>query len=140
MDEKDYLGKILELKERAEEDRYFAERDRELIAKLKQAHEAEHEDTVRELARFRCPQCGERLLPRPYQGVNIEVCPACLGAWLSKEKLETVTLRKGRRWVRNFLAGLIQLMEHPYGEQHDVEDTAPTSPTTRGDASSTRRK
>jgi ABC-type ATPase with predicted acetyltransferase domain len=118
MGEKDYLGKILELRERAEEDRYFAERDRELIAKLKQAHEAEHEDTVRELARFRCPQCGARLLPRPFQGVTIEVCPTCLGAWLSKEKLEAVTLGKGRRWVGNFLAGLIELMEHPYGGQH----------------------
>jgi hypothetical protein len=118
MNEKAYLGKILELKERAEEDRYFAERDRELIAKLKQTHEAEHEDTLRELARFRCPQCGVRLHPRPFQGMSIEVCPACFGAWLSKEKLEAVTLGKGRRWVGNFLAGLIELMEHQYGGQH----------------------
>ena len=40
MDEKDHLGEKLKLKERAEEDRYFAERDRELIAKLKQAQAA----------------------------------------------------------------------------------------------------
>lgn len=53
MDEKDRLGTKLREKERGEEDRYFAERDRELIARLKRAHEAEQEKTVRELARFR---------------------------------------------------------------------------------------
>src|SRR5438094_544146 len=36
MDEKDRLGKKLQDKERGDEDRYFAERDRELIEKLKQ--------------------------------------------------------------------------------------------------------
>jgi hypothetical protein len=36
MDEKDRLGAKLREKEKAEEDRYFAQRDRELIEKLKQ--------------------------------------------------------------------------------------------------------
>ncbi len=68
MDEKDSLGEKMRLKERAEEDRYFAERDRELIAQLKHVQEAEHEKMVRELARGRCPQCGERLRRRPIHG------------------------------------------------------------------------
>jgi hypothetical protein len=33
--------------------------------------------------------------------------------WLSKEKLEAVSLGKGQRWVKNFLAELARLMEHP---------------------------
>lgn len=115
MDEKDHLGEILELKERAEEDRYFAARDRELITKLKQAHEAEHETTLRELARFRCPQCGQRLQRRPFDGGTIEVCPVCQGAWLSKNTLQAVTQKKGTRWMKNFLLGLVHLIEHPYG-------------------------
>ena len=59
-DDKDRLGEKLHQKEKAEEDRYFAERDRELIAKLKQAQAAEQEAMIRELARSRCPQCGPR--------------------------------------------------------------------------------
>lgn len=35
MDEKDHLGEKIRLKERAEEDLYFARRDQELLAKLK---------------------------------------------------------------------------------------------------------
>jgi ABC-type ATPase with predicted acetyltransferase domain len=115
MDKKNHLREILELKERAEENRYFAERDRELIAKLKQAHEAEQEHTLRELARFRCPQCGERLRQRPFHGVTIDVCPACQGVWLSKGKLQVVTQKKGERWTRSFLEGLVHLIERPYG-------------------------
>ena len=115
MDAKNHLTEFLELKERAEEDQYFAARDRELIAKLKQAHEGEHESTLCELARFRCPQCGKRLRSRSFHGVTIDVCPACQGAWLGKEKLATVMQGKGRRWVKRFLAGLSQLVEHPYG-------------------------
>ena len=88
---------------------------------LKQAHETEHEHTLRLLARFHCPQCGARLQLRPLQDVIIQVCPACLGAWLSKEQLGTVMMRKGRRWVKSFLEGLVQLMEHPYGKQPSVE-------------------
>ena len=47
MDGKDNLTEKLALKERAEEDIYFAKRDRELIAKLKSEQEAEYEGTVR---------------------------------------------------------------------------------------------
>jgi hypothetical protein len=107
------LEKILELKERADEDRYFAERDRELIAKLKHAHESEHENAIRDLARFRCPQCGVRLEQHPFHGVTIEVCRVCQGAWFSKEKLEALTQGTGQRWAKNFLTWLIYVMEPP---------------------------
>jgi hypothetical protein len=41
MDEKDHLSELLGMKERADEDRYFAQRDRELIARLIREQEAE---------------------------------------------------------------------------------------------------
>ncbi|HEV8711326.1 MAG TPA: hypothetical protein VGX03_00655 [Candidatus Binatia bacterium] len=57
VDGKEKLPKrALELKERTEEDCYFAERDRVLIARLTQAYESEQERTIRQLARSRCPQ------------------------------------------------------------------------------------
>ena len=115
MDEKDHLGEKLRLKERAEEDRYFAERDRELIAKLKQAQAAEQEAMIRELARSRCPQCGERLRQRPSQGGMITECPTCQGMWLDKARLQVVSQRGGEKWVESFLEGLVRLLEHPRG-------------------------
>jgi hypothetical protein len=113
MDEKDHLGEKMRLKERAEEDRYFAERDRELIAKLKQAQAAEQERTIRELARSRCPHCGERLCQRLVHGVIIEECPTCQGIWLDKAKLRVVSPRRGEEWIGQFLEGLVRVVEHP---------------------------
>jgi hypothetical protein len=115
MDEKDHFGEKMRLKERAEEDQYFAERDRELIAKLKQGQAAEHEKTIRELASGRCPQCGERLRARLIHGVMIDECPACQGLWLPRAKLEAVARRGGEEWTGSFLEGLVRLVEHPRG-------------------------
>lgn len=115
MDEKDSLGEKMRLKERAEEDRYFAERDRELIAQLKHAQEAEHEKMVRELVHGRCPQCGERLRQRPIHGELIDECPSCRGIWLTQAKLEVLSHGGGGEWIGSFLAGLGRLVEHPRG-------------------------
>ncbi|MBI3303695.1 MAG: zf-TFIIB domain-containing protein [Deltaproteobacteria bacterium] len=113
MDEKDRLGSKLREKERAEEDRYFAERDRELIAKLKQGQEAEEEKMVRELARNRCPKCGERLGQRVIHGVVIEECGSCQGMWLDKGELQAVSKGGGEGWIGKFLEGLKHLLERP---------------------------
>ena len=113
MDEKDRLGTKLREKERAEEDSYFAERDRELIAKLKQAQEAEQETTPRARARCRCPKCGDRLSQRLVHGATIEECPACQGIWLDKGELKTVSQRGEEGWIEKFLEGLKHLLERP---------------------------
>lgn len=103
----------MRLREQAEEDRYFAERDRELLAKLKQAQIAEQEKTIRELARSRCPQCGERLSQRTVHGVTINECSTCQGIWLDKAKLGAASQRRGEGWMENFLEGMLRLVEHP---------------------------
>ena len=113
MDEKDHLGEKMRLKERAEEDRYFAECDRELIAKLRQVQAADQEKMIRELACSSCPQCGERLNHRLVHGVTIDECPTCQGMWLTKAKLEAVSRRGGEEWVGSFLEGLTRIVEHP---------------------------
>lgn len=50
MVEKDRLGDKLRNQEKGEEDRYFARRDRELIAKMKQAQAAQEEAVERQQA------------------------------------------------------------------------------------------
>jgi hypothetical protein len=95
---------------RAEENRFFAERDRELIDKLKQQQEDEHEQTVKELALARCPRDGERLTQRDLQGVSIDDCPVCHGMWLDKGELEALSERQGSAGVGNFLSQLTSIL------------------------------
>ena len=95
MSDRDRLGSKLREKERAEEDRYFAKRDAELIAKLAQAHKDEQERVVRELARSRCPKCGVRLTERPVHGVVIDECRDCHGIWLDPGELERLIAQAG---------------------------------------------
>ena len=106
MEDKDRLGAKLEQKERAEENRYFAERDRELIAKLREQEHAQHEETVRELAQNRCPKCGDRLSTRMIHDVEIDECPSCQGMWLDKGEFEDMSKQKGSTWMRQFLDGM----------------------------------
>jgi DNA repair exonuclease SbcCD ATPase subunit len=115
MNDKDRLGRLLQQKERAEEDRYFAERDRKLIAALKQQQEAEHEKTIRELARSRCPRCGERLSQHAFHGVMVDECPACEGMWLDRGEIQAVLQQQGSDWMSKFLKGLANLLTHPRG-------------------------
>jgi len=114
MDERNHLGDKLHLKERAEEDQYFAERDREALAKLKQAQETEQESIIRGLARGRCPQCGHRLHQRPIHGEMVDTCPTCQGMWLTKTQLDTVSHPSGEAWIRKFLEGLTRLVQPPH--------------------------
>jgi Zn-finger nucleic acid-binding protein len=94
MDEKDRLGTKLREKEKAEEDRYFAQRDRELIEKLKQSQATAEETELRQQAHMRCPKCGEKLSSLQYHEVTVEECPACKGMWLDRGELETLAQRE----------------------------------------------
>lgn len=97
-------------KGRAEENVFFAKRDRELIEKLKQQKEAEQEQTLKELAIARCPRDGERLTQRELHGVTIDDCPACQGVWLDKGELEALSERQGTEGVGSFLSQLTRVL------------------------------
>src|SRR5213080_879654 len=95
MDQKNHFSELLTLKERAEEDSYFAQRDRELIARLALAQEMEREEIIRQLTRSRCPHCGVRLGQRSVHGVSIDECPSCQGLWLDKGEVQAVSQSRG---------------------------------------------
>ena len=97
-------------KGRAEENVFFAKRDRELIEKLKQQKEEEHEQTVKELALARCPRDGERLVQRELHGVTVDDCPNCQGIWLDKGELEALSERQGAEGVGSFLSQLTRAL------------------------------
>jgi ribosomal protein L37AE/L43A len=101
-DEKDRLGEKLRQKEKAEEDRFFAERDKALIEKLRREKSTTELEEVRELARMRCPKCGERLATVQHLGVAVEECPNCHGMWLDDGELQTLAGRERDSWLGRF--------------------------------------
>lgn len=101
-DEKDRLGEKLRQKEKAEEDRFFAERDKALIEKLRREKSAAELQEIRELARMRCPKCGEQLTPVQHLDVTVDECPNCHGMWLDQGELEMLAGRERDSWLGRF--------------------------------------
>lgn len=102
MHEKDPFGDKLKEKERAEENLYFAKRDRELLEKLRGKDEAGGAAALREAVRGRCPRCGETLLHKTIESVEIDECPSCSGVWLDKGELEALSHREQESWLGRF--------------------------------------
>jgi rubrerythrin len=103
--EKDRLGEKLKDAERAQEDLYFADRDRQLIEKMRREKEGELEQQMRAAALMRCPKCGESLKHVVEQGVGVEECPACGGMWLDRGELEQLAGREKEGWIARWLRG-----------------------------------
>jgi hypothetical protein len=97
-DEKDRLGEKLRNKERAEEDRFFAERDRAALAKLRAADAAE----AQAAQGMRCPKDGTPLVATKLHGVTVEECPACRGMWIDAGELEQVAQRERDSWLGRY--------------------------------------
>jgi tRNA(Ile2) C34 agmatinyltransferase TiaS len=97
-DEKDRFGEAMKLAERAKEDIYFAEHDRELIEKIKaQLQRADKQESLH------CPKCPGSLESYTFQGFALERCQNCGGIWMDKGELEgivrTVTRGPLGAWV-----------------------------------------
>jgi hypothetical protein len=99
-DDKDRFGNKLHDKERGEEGRYFSERDRALIEKLKQQKAG-----AAETASMRCPKDGTALASIDQHGVMVEECPKCGGLWFDKGELETVAKREKDSWLGRLVFG-----------------------------------
>ena len=92
-EEKDRWGDKLRDAERAREDKFFAERDQALLKKLKSAVATDDVETIRGLARMRCPKDGTHLQQTRHLDVTVEECPHCQGIWLDKNELEELCRR-----------------------------------------------
>lgn len=103
MDEKDRLGAKLRGKEKAEEDRYFAQRDEELIKKLKEQQSSEQEMIGQQQTLMHCPKCGTKLNTVNHHDVSVEECPSCLGMWLDRGELEILAQRENEGWLSRFI-------------------------------------
>ncbi len=74
-----------------DEDKFFHEREREILEDLKDSRAARAE-----LER-RCPVCAEQILDRVmHENVEIDTCPQCKGVWLDAGELDLLTGRAKR--------------------------------------------
>ena len=103
MTEKDPFGDKLREKERAEEDRFFADRDRALLDKIRAQDDEARETSLRELARGRCPKCGHRLDKREIETIVVEQCPSCRGLWLDEGELQALAHRETEGWLERIV-------------------------------------
>lgn len=86
-EEKDRFGDFIALLERAREDVYFAEKDRELLDKLRRRLEKAQQDQVEHRA-MNCPQCGISLHDSSLLDFAVSRCSGCGGIWVEREVLE----------------------------------------------------
>ena len=92
VEEKDRFGESLQLLERAKEDIYFAQRDRELIEKLKaQLHKVEDVKS-----KLYCPKGHGLLETCTFQGFLLDRCPSCCGVWMDNGELEGIIKKVAR--------------------------------------------
>lgn len=90
--EKDRFGDTMRLVERAKEDIFFAERDRELLDKLRaQLRKVETAATPAP-----CPKCKGTLESYTFEGFALDRCHECGGIWLDRGELEGIVRKISR--------------------------------------------
>jgi hypothetical protein len=99
-DEKDRLGEKLHEREKAAEERYFAEQTKKQIEKLRATHA---QSTAAGTAN--CPRCGAALEIQQLKGVAVDACPKGHGIWLDQGELDQIAKREGDSWLARLLVG-----------------------------------
>jgi hypothetical protein len=92
--------------ERAREDIYFAQKDRELIARLREKNQEDLERAILKLCAMRCPKCGRKLEETTYRKVRIDRCSGCRGVWLDTGELEMLAPAEHESWLSGLLRGM----------------------------------
>jgi Zn-finger nucleic acid-binding protein len=103
------FGEKMQLIERAKEDIYFAEKDAELIAKIK----ASLKKVETAGAALHCPKCNGELVSYDFMSVVLERCSRCDGVWLDNGELETIL----KKLTRSPLAVLAERFFSSKGEE-----------------------
>ena len=103
--EKDRFGEKMRLVERAKEDIYFAEKDRELIEKLKAR--LKKMERAEQTAALSCPKCPGSLETYRFMDFILDRCSLCGGIWLDQGELEGILKKVARSPLSLFVERLI---------------------------------
>jgi hypothetical protein len=98
--DKDHLTDQLRGKEKADEDRFFAEQSRQQIDKLRAARAQSAASGQAD-----CPRCATPLEVTQMKGVAVDACPKGHGLWLDQGELEQIAKREGDSWLARLLIG-----------------------------------
>lgn len=93
-DTKDRLGQRLQERQKAEEERFFAEKERKALDRLRQKEGGEAGKGVGQ-----CPRCGTALEAIKLYGVDVLQCPSDCGHWLDKGEIEVIAKREQDSWI-----------------------------------------
>jgi len=88
-------------KEKGEEERFFAERERKLLERLRLRGRvaAVRRDPV---AQHAMPRCGIELIAVPHDGTAAAECPSGHGMWLDHADIEQLATRERDSWLGRF--------------------------------------
>jgi hypothetical protein len=102
-DEKDRFGDKLKDLERGREDHFFAERDRQLLNKMRGTKGTDQGEQKGAAVQMCCPKCGETLRQRIIQKVTVDECPGCKGMWLDAGEFEELAKKENEDWFGRVL-------------------------------------
>ena len=91
--QKDRFGETMRLVEKANEDIFFAERDLELLEKLRSQLK---KNSREEASQIPCPKCTGKLDSYTFEGIALDRCRECEGIWLDRGELEAIIRRMTR--------------------------------------------
>lgn len=90
------MSNPLDKRGKALEEDYFRRQERELIEKMR-AKMAAEQSAVKAL---RCPRDEGALVEVAFEGIQIDICETCGGAWLDAGELEELTKQEnGGGWL-----------------------------------------
>ncbi|MBV9958150.1 MAG: zf-TFIIB domain-containing protein [Acidobacteria bacterium] len=89
------MSNPLEERGRALEEDYFRRKERELIEKMRAKMQAEQLASKA----LRCPRDKGALVEVTFEGIKIDLCETCGGAWLDTGELEGLTKQDEGGWL-----------------------------------------
>lgn len=97
---KDRLGETLRRKERAEEDKWFAEQEKLKIERLRREQRGSLDAMLG--GHGNCPRCDTHLVTVKLHGIAVEECPKGHGMWLDQGELEPLAERERDSWLSRY--------------------------------------
>jgi hypothetical protein len=101
------VSDILDERRRGLEEEYFRRRDKESLARLREALHEEAHARGEHAATMDCPRCTGKLHEDSYDEVSISRCDTCGGIWLDAGELEQIINQENatNRWLHAFWPG-----------------------------------
>jgi hypothetical protein len=94
-------------KQSTNEDRYFAERDQELVEKHRKEKELRKREEEKKLHHMKCPKCGSDLKEIKFKGLLLDKCGECEGLWFDKGELQQL-LKEEANILKSLMKGFFE--------------------------------